>query len=208
MESLGRRRQMFATVVLLLGLLSFFLPLIKTAPPVMGRTLWSPWDITVEMCGGQLPPTTSGGLGARLFSIPIMISTIYVLQIVALLAVALRRSSAILKSMAAIGVFTSWFWRGDRVLFEELFYGNFSYRDFSLVRRVSFGQHTLILLGMMGILWFIATNDDLDAEQSSGRRQLQEKGDVPQEPEILDAEILPPEDGTRQESQGKRRLRQ
>ena len=168
MEPLGPRRRTLATAVLILGLFSFFLPLIKLDIPVLSKTQWSPFDIAEKMYEGELPPNTIGRDITS--SVPLMIPTLYILQLGALFSVAISRSPVILKSIAVIGVCTSWLWRGDRASFEELFYGTFSYRNFSLVRRVSFGQHTLILLGVMGVLWFIAANSDLDTAQveSSG----------------------------------------
>ena len=149
--------------MLILGLFSFFLPLIKLEIPVLNKALWSPFDIAEKVYEGDLPPNARV---RDLTSIPMMIPTLYVLQLGALFSLAISRSPAILKNIAVIGVCTSWLWRGDRVSFEELFYGTFSYQNFSLVRRVSFGQHTVILLGVMGILWFIAVNSDLDTEHA------------------------------------------
>ena len=174
MEPLGPRRKILAAGVLILGLLSFFLPLIKVDVPVLDKTRWSPFDLAVRVYEGDLPPRVTGRTLATT-SIPIMIPAVYLLQLAALVSLATSPSPVILKNIAVIGVCTSWLWRGDRLSFEELFYGTFSYHNLSLVRRVGFGQHTVLLLGVMGALWFIAANDDLDAEQpnsTSTRRPL------------------------------------
>lgn len=165
-EPLGPRRRIFAIAVLMLGLFSFFLPLIKLDIPVLSKTQWSPFDITLKVYEGDLP--VMGPTGRDLTSIPIMIPALYLLELIALFSVVISRSPVTLKNIAVISVCTSWLWRGDRASFEELFYGKFSYRDFSLVTRVSFGQHTVILLGVMGILWFIAANSDLDKARVEG----------------------------------------
>ena len=167
-QPLGPRRRRLATAFLVLGLFSFFLPLIKLDTPVLNKTRWSPFDIAQKVYEGDLPPNV---LGRDLTdSMPIMIPTLYLLQLVALFSVAISKSPVILKNIAVIGVCTSWLWRGDRASFEQLFYGTFSYQNFSLVRRVSFGQHTFILLGVMGILWFVAVNSDLDTAQAESSR--------------------------------------
>lgn len=152
-EPLGPRRRTLATAILTVGLFSVFLPLIKLDIPVFNKTHWSPFNIAERVYEGDLPPNATG---RDLTSIPIMIPTLYVLQLVALFSLAISRSPVILKNIAVIGVCTSCFWRGDRRSFEELFYGTFSYQNFSLVRRVSFGQQTFMLSSVMGILWFIA----------------------------------------------------
>jgi hypothetical protein len=169
-EPLGPRRRTLATAVLILGLFSFFLPLIKLDTPVLNKTRWSPFDIAEKVYEGDLPPNAMGRHITN--SIPIMIPTLYVLLLVALFSLAISRSPVILKSIAVLGLCTSWLWRGDRISFEGLFYGSFSYHNFSVVRRVSFGQHTLTLLGVMAMMWFIAANDDLDTGQIESSRRL------------------------------------
>ena len=59
---------------------------------------------------------------------------------------ALHISPEVLAKIAVVGWCTSWFWRGDRISFEEMFYGDWSYHNFSLVRHVGFGQLTIVLL--------------------------------------------------------------
>jgi hypothetical protein len=167
---LGPRRKAFAAAVVTIGLLSFFLPLIKVDVAVLNKTRWSAFDIAVKLRYGQLPPSAASRdlVGA----IPIMIPALYFLQLVALFSLAVSRSPVILKNIAFLGICSGWLWRTDQIAFEELFYGTFSYQKFSLVRRVEFGQHTLLLLGVMGLLWFIAANADLDTRQIESSRRL------------------------------------
>src|SRR5439155_16854629 len=56
--------------------------------------------------------------------------------VVALIALCFSCSPEVLAKIAVVGWFTSWFWRGDRIRFEEMFYGDWSYHNFSLVRHV------------------------------------------------------------------------
>ena len=52
---LGPTRRLLAVLVLIAGLLTFFLPLISTHPPVSHTSLWSPFDIVRQMYLGHLP---------------------------------------------------------------------------------------------------------------------------------------------------------
>jgi len=74
-----------------------------------------------------------------------------------------------------------------------LFYGKVSYHDFSLVRHVGLGDLTIVVLGAMGSLLYIAFNEDLDTESSPKRAAAGQALSDALEPEFLDAEILPPE---------------
>ena len=73
-------------------------------------------------------------------------------------------SPEVLAKIAVVGWFTSWFWRGDRISFEEMFYGDWSYHNFSLVRHVGFGQLTIVLLGVMLALFLVSRSEDIDSE--------------------------------------------
>ena len=95
--------------------------------------------------------------------------------------------------------FSSWFWRGDRAAFETLFYGEFTYRDLSLVRHVKFDELTLVLLAVAGALLFISLNASSDAARSQGET-ARDSLPKPREPEFLDVEVLPPEHRSRPES--------
>ena len=78
--------------------------------------------------------------------------------------------------------------------FETMFYGSFSYHSFSLVRHVGFDQLSITLLGVIGVLLFIATNKDLDVESHPMGMPIGQKFHNREEPEFLDAEVVPPED--------------
>jgi len=75
-----------------------------------------------------------------------------------------------------------------------LFFGKASYYNLSLFRHVGFGDLTIALLGVMGILLFIAINEDLDTESPPKSAKIEEALSYPREPEFLHAEILPPEE--------------
>ena len=195
-RNLGQRRKLLALLIVVSGLLTFFLPLITTEPSVLGRTAWSPWDILWGVYKGDLLPNRSD-----VFSLPLMAPLIYVLLLIALAALLQSRSPDVLARIAAIGCCCIWLWRGDRISFEEMFYGHFSYQHFSLIRRVGFGTLTITLLGVMGLLLLLAMDKNLDEAAKSVMRMA--IADV-KEPEFLDAEVLPPDPGVKQS--GPRRL--
>jgi len=97
---------------------------------------------------------------SSLLSIPLMAAAIYLLLVVALIALCFSCSPEVLAKIAVVGWFTSWFWRGDRISFEEMFYGDWSYHNFSLVRHVGFGQLTIVLLGVMLALFLVSRSED------------------------------------------------
>ena len=106
MEPLGPRRKAFAAAVLAIGLLSFFLPLIKVDIAVINKTRWSAFDIAVKVHYGELPPRAA----SRDFvdAIPIIIPTLYFLQLVAVFSLAVSRSPVILKTIAVLGICSGW----------------------------------------------------------------------------------------------------
>ena len=162
---MGRRKRSFAFLIVVGGILTFFLPLVTTDPPVMGRTRWSGWNIACQVQAGNLPPVRHySERNEFLLSIPLMAAAIYLLLVVALIALCFSCSPEVLAKIAVVGWFTSWFWRGDRISFEEMFYGDWSYHNFSLVRHVGFGQLTIVLLGVMLALFLVSRSEDIHSE--------------------------------------------
>jgi len=123
-----------------------------------------------------------------------MATAAYLLLLFAFGALCLDSSRDVLAKIAVFGLFTSWLWRGDRSSFELLFYGKVSYHNLSLVRHVGLGDLTIVLLGAMGSLLYIALNEDLDTESSPKRATRGQALSDAREPEFLDAEIQPTEE--------------
>src|SRR5438552_8821609 len=116
MESMGRRKRSFAFLIVVGGILRFFLRLVTTDPPVMGRTRWSGWNIACQVQAGNMPPVRHySERNEFLLSIPLMAATIYLLLVVALIALCFSCSPEVLAKIAVVGWCTSWFWRGDRI---------------------------------------------------------------------------------------------
>jgi hypothetical protein len=212
MRPLGAAQRMWGLLVVGAGLLTFFFPLITTDPPVLGRAHWSPLLITVQMCEGQLPrshgmnPVSSGDV---LFSIPLMFTAMYLLDLAALVALFLSPYPKLMRGIAWAELCMCWAWRGDRRGFELLFYGTFSYREgFSLVRHVSIGQLTFILVAVMGVIWLLSMEDHREAEDAAGDWATAADGaQGSRPPETLDAEIISSDDDKRLPREN-RRLRE
>lgn len=66
-STLGPRTRQMTLLLALVGLATFFVPLVVTSVPVMGQSRWSPWQIVAGMVRGDLPAAvllTQKGLGA------------------------------------------------------------------------------------------------------------------------------------------------
>jgi hypothetical protein len=66
-STLGPRTRQMTILLALVGLATFFVPLVITSVPVMGQSHWSPWQIVTGTLTGDLPAAvllTSKGLGA------------------------------------------------------------------------------------------------------------------------------------------------
>lgn len=183
--SLGPRRRSLAFLAVLTGLLTFFLPIVSTDPEVMGIAHWSVWNISWQIYEGNLLPNRDDLLS----SIPMMPLAILVLLFLAFVVLCVSPSSRTLTKIAATGCFTGWFWRGDRISFEELFYGNVSHDRSSLIQHVGSTQLTILLLASTGSLLFVATNERWDSAETPRYPQLGNS----RESGFLDIEILPPE---------------
>lgn len=188
---MGNKRVLLALLTIAFGLFTFLVPLIRTDPSVRGQSYWSPWDIACGFYNGELPIGNAG-----LFSsIPIMATAVYALLLVALVCLLLSRSPSALLKVAILGCLTSWFWRGDRRSFELMFYGDFSYHHLALVQRVGFGWLTVLLLGAMGILAYISSDEGLDTYPSSRRlAEARANNWEPPNQDVRDVEFLPPKE--------------
>jgi hypothetical protein len=154
-KPLGRRRRSLAFIVVIAGLLMFFLPLVTTDPAVMGHSHWSPWNISRQIYEGNLPP-----------SIPFMTTATFLVLVFAFGALCLDSSRDVLAKIAILGLFTGLASLDDRISFETLFYGKVSYHNHSLVRHVGTGDLMFVLLGAMGCLLYIAFNESSDTKSA------------------------------------------
>src|SRR5262249_37778206 len=81
-KPLGQLRKRLCFFLILLGICTFFLPIIFLDSPVLNRTAWSPWNIASTFFEGELP-VLGGGFDLDL----IAMALIYFLMPLALIAV-------------------------------------------------------------------------------------------------------------------------
>jgi hypothetical protein len=187
---LGPRRRSILLVIIAAGILTFFVPLMTTDPPVLGRTQWSVFDLALHVCQRELPPSDHWRIDlVKLPPDPALLYLLLLFLLVVLLFPSLHRHLA---AMAAIGILVnSEMWKFQDLDFERTFYGHLSYNpNFSLARHVGIGQLVLALLAVYGSVLFVVVQEDLEGEPPQKRPQIGEGAWDTREPECLDAEIL------------------
>ena len=166
-KPLGRKRRRIAILFLALGLCSFFEPLIKVDPAVMNRTRWSPFTIVRELYQGNLAHSISDVLFA-----PLEVGVIYLLFLVALIAVLSSPSQKFVLTIATIAaalcleVSDS----GD-FDFEYLLYGFVGLHrgapktiEEVIRRSADIRELGYVLLLVCGVLVFICLHENMDDE--------------------------------------------
>jgi hypothetical protein len=106
---LGRERKRLASFVIAIGLGTFFLPIVILNPPLLNRAQWSPFHIASGVNAGTLP-VPKGHVDEALVEIALL----YVLMILALVAVFFRNASKPLTAISTVGFIVSVmakFWR-------------------------------------------------------------------------------------------------
>ena len=147
-----------ALLVIALGLLTFFLPLITVDPPVLDTTHWSAFNIVLQMYRGNLHAPACERCGVPLVrafvALPAPVTAIYLLMLVALVPLSVPYAMNTVAAISGLGGIASlYLWRpGTAWAFEATFYGHWS-----RVARVHYGLLQLALLGVMAALFLIAT---------------------------------------------------
>ena len=119
MECVARKSRTSAIVLISIGLLSFFEPLIATMPPVMGRSQWSPLDIVRQSHRGNLH-----GSAGNLVVPGISFWLPYLLMIFAFVCLWFFPSQKVLAWTGVIGaIVTSLTFRFGDMDLERIFYG-------------------------------------------------------------------------------------
>lgn len=172
---LGSRRRALALIVVGGGVLTFFAPLVSTHPPVVQTTHWSPFNIVRQIYLGNLPQPICQRCGEpmvrSLLALPLDVTAVYVLMIVALVVLCFREGTAALARTALIGICFSlhtYMPRGGTNFdtkreFEWTFYGHPKSLEPSVNGPVFYGWLTVALLTVMVALVYIATREDFDA---------------------------------------------
>jgi hypothetical protein len=151
-QPFGKKRKRIA-IILAFGLSSFFVPLIKTVPPVMARTQWSTFMVVYQLSQGNLPHSVTD-----LLITPIEVAAIYLM--LAVLLVGVLRSCWLASLCIALNPL---WWFGDSDDSNQLFYGSPSFLDFSwLQRRVDVSQLFITLAAVSLVVLFVSLNSTLD----------------------------------------------
>jgi hypothetical protein len=202
---LGPRRRSILRIVATVGILTFFVPLIATDPPVLSKAQWSVFDLALHVCQRELPP--SNHWATDLVKLPPDPALLYLLLLSIMVVLFFPSLHRHLAAMSAIGILlNSEMWKFQDVDFERTFYGHLSYNsNSSLARHVGIGQLVLALLVVFGSVLFVVVQEDLEGESPQERRKIGEGACGSEEPEFLNAEILSPEEG-RHRADRRRRL--
>lgn len=102
MTPLGRRRRQLASLVIAIGLYTFFVPLVTIDPPVLGRTQWSALNIASEIYRRKLP-VPEGRFDPGLTEITL----IYVFMAFSVAALGFSRAQEALRVIALFGTVLS-----------------------------------------------------------------------------------------------------
>jgi peptidoglycan/LPS O-acetylase OafA/YrhL len=111
LKAFGERRRRIAMGIVVLGLCSFFVPLIGTDPAVLGRVRWSPLDVLLQLHAGTLSiPAGTGPIWMN--PVVAYLSAAYLLLFATLLALAVNASPKLVVGFAAsvplFSVVTNW----------------------------------------------------------------------------------------------------
>jgi hypothetical protein len=173
---LGPKRRPLALMVVVGGILTFFVPLVSTNPPVVGTTDWSAFSIVRQMYFGELPQPICETCGKpiirSLLALPLLVTLVYLLMIFALVAVCFSTAPVYLARVGLVGIFLSldtYMPRGGTNFvtkweFEKTFYGHPLSLAPSSNGPVYYGWLTVAMCAVMGALVLVATHEDLDSQ--------------------------------------------
>jgi hypothetical protein len=181
----------------MVGIGTLFLPLVTTDTPVLGETRWSLFDLAARISSGELPPTRRAAdpaaayLGLAITLLPIYVILLYSGAAALLSFHSLRRKLYLAGLVGMIIAVGDWHW--DSRVFEEVFFGGWPYRYSGSVGHVAFGQLILAIVAVMSALVYVASGKYLDGNATIEKAQAGGGSRVGREPELLEAEVLPPE---------------
>lgn len=160
---MGWHRRKMALIVTLIGLATLVTPLVETDSEVLGRTRWSPLQVVLALHAGTLPIAhrMSRELAVSLaIDFLIGVGIVYFLLSLIAAAIAFLPSARFIGSAAAFGAAVV---LGD---------GQFDYPDLQDAiygepssfagHQVHAGTNGLILLGVLGLVVWIAASKELD----------------------------------------------
>jgi len=198
----GLTRKLLALIVIALGILTFFLPLVSVNPPVMSQTDWSAFDIVSFVSQGDLVRSSSD---LQLF--PVEIAIVYSLLLIAFYVVSIARSQRRLLHIGVVGIgLILYGWSRAANTFEVALYRNYPATEISPGQHVMFGDLMAAQLLVIGALLFLATSEFLDAGTPlKVPRPCQSP--TKREPEFIHAEVVPDEEEEAPRTDQRLRLR-
>lgn len=176
---LGRQRRSIAIIVLLGGILTFFLPLVSADPAVSQTTNWSLFNIVRQMYLGRLPQPNCETCGEPivrlLLALPFDVTVVYGLMLFALAVLCFRKIAATPAWIGIVGVIFSldtYMLRGGTNFgtkweFEKILYGKSQSLAPSSDGPVHYGWLTVALLLVMCALVLVAVREDIDDPRST-----------------------------------------
>lgn len=189
----GLVRKLLGLIVIVVAVLTFFLPLVGTNPPVMDRGEWSAFDIVSYDYQADLVRSSSD-----LFNFPVEIAVAYLLVPIAFYVVMIARSQRRLVPIAAAGLALGLYgWSRAGETFDVAIYRNFPATEAPAGHQVAFGELMVALLLIMAILLFLTASEYLDGETKVRRMPPLRAPRMPAEPPFIQAEVVPEEKGRR-----------
>ncbi len=195
-----------AIAIVIVGLLSFFWPLVKADPPVAGLGRCSCFQIVQRMYNGDLPDPICETCGEprirALLALPLTVDLNYVFILVAGLALGMSKPGTPLIWISLLGGYQCL--RGWdvalKIEFEETFFGR------SGLGHVHYSGLMATHLVVFGLLFLVALDlrdEEHEKQLSEWRRRTERWAAAPREPaKVIDAEIVEegvPDDRDRRE---------
>lgn len=179
-------------MVLLAGMILFFLPLITTNPPVFHKERWSLWDMVWLIFTQEFPTSGLAGAPSAGQFLLLDFGVIYALFLYALVRLHRQFQPSRLACIGLFGMlYTYVVWKWDADVFERVFYGHLTYKPSSIfpVIHVGFVSLVLVLLAIWGSFVWIVTHEDID-EPLPENPESRFSSPAP-EPEVIEAEMTP-----------------
>jgi hypothetical protein len=182
----GLVRKLLAMIVIVVGVLTFVLPLVSTNPPVMDKPDWSPLEIVSYDYRAELVRSSSD-----LFNFPVEIAVAYLLMPVAFYVVMIARSQRRLVHLAVIGIgLIVYGWSRAAETFDVALYRNFPVTEAPTGRHVSLTELLVALVLVMGALLFLSASEFLDGDSRSQKARFTKISHAAGDPEFIQAEVV------------------
>lgn len=150
---LGYVRKKIALLIVFLGCLTFFAPMVRLNPPLMGSAQWSPLNIAVALWHSSLPVST-GRFDEGLLEI----FSLYALMAAAIPAIVFPKSPHALRVISGAGTVVSFFGK----FWEHAFMYTFGWNYFG-AEHMARGITWWVLPFIMPLLLVIAFCDFIDS---------------------------------------------